>query len=264
MLQIISDLDGRKIHAADGEIGSVEQFYFDDETWTVRYLVVDTGNWLSGKEVLISPIAVGEIDSVAREFIMSLTKEQVENSPGIETDKPVSRQHEAEYNSYYGYTDYWGGGGLWGLGAYPSGLYTMGYPDRLGVATGYAATPAMGAEEAKPEEEGDPHLRSTKAVTGYNIEAKDGGIGHVEDFIIDDKTWAIRFLVVDTVNWWPGKKVIVAPQWIERVSWDQSKVFVNLTKESIKNAPEYFPSAIVNQAYEESLYNHYGMSKYGY
>ena len=112
MLQILGDLDGRKIHAADGEIGSVEQFYFDDETWTVRYLVVDTGNWLPGKEVLISPIAVGEIDSVAREFIVSLTKEQVENSPGIETDKPVSRQHEAEYNSYYGYTNYWGGGGL--------------------------------------------------------------------------------------------------------------------------------------------------------
>jgi hypothetical protein len=138
----------------------------------------------------------------------------------------------------------------------------MGYPDRVGVAAGYAAAPERTPEGTPPEQRGDPHLRTTKAVIGYNIEAKDGDIGHVQDFIIDDQTWAIRYMVVDTVNWWPGKKVVVAPQWIERVSWEESKVFVDLTRESIKQAPEFNLTELINREYEDRLYDHYGRSKY--
>lgn len=259
MLQVVKDLHGRRIRASDGEIGSVDRFFFDDQTWTIRYLVVDTGNWLPGRQVLISPIALGDTDLVAEVLNVSLTKEQMKNSPGIDADKPVSREHESEHSDYYGYPRYWLGGDLSGGVSLPG---PMGYPDRVGVATGYAATPATESEIVPPEEKGDPHLRSTKAVIGYHIEAKDGDIGHVQDFIIDDKTWAIRYMVVDTVNWWPGKKVVVAPQWIGRVSWELSKVYVDLTRESIKKAPEYNLMAIINRDYEHRLYEHYGRSKY--
>ncbi|MDQ6659973.1 MAG: PRC-barrel domain-containing protein [Chloroflexota bacterium] len=262
MLRSINDLQGCEIRATDGEIGSVDQFFFDDETWTVRYLVVDTGHWIPGRQVLISPIALDETDWDTKALNVSLTREQIKNSPGIDTDKSVSRQHEAEYSDYYGYPYYWGGGGLWGLGPYPAGLMTMAYPDRVGVATGYAAAPARQPETARREQQGDPHLRTTQAVIGYYIEAQDGEIGHVEDFLIDDETWAIRYMVIDTVNWWPGKKVVVAPQWIERVSWEESKVYVDLTRESIKGAPEFDATALVNREYEKSLYDHYGRPKY--
>lgn len=261
MLQSLNNLKGHGISATDGDIGSVAQFFFDDENWTIRYLVVDTGNWLPGRHVLISPIALSGAYRAAEMLNVTLTKEQIQDSPDIDTDKPVSRQHETDYFTYYGYPPYWYGGGVWGAGAYPLGLTVpaagLAYPDRVGVATGYAGTGAA-TEAVRAEEQGDPHLRSTNEVIGYYIEAKDGDIGHVEDFIIDDASWAIRYMVVDTVNWWPGKKVLVAAQRIERVSWGESKLFVDLTREKIKQAPEYDPSVIGTSEYEHKLYDHYG------
>lgn len=259
MLRSVNDLQGREIRATDGHIGSVAEFLFDDENWTIRYLVVDTGNWLPGRKVLISPISLGDTDWVAEVLNVSLTREQIKNSPDIDTDKPVSRQREAEYFNYYGYPYYWYGPALWGAGAYPMAVSrTMGYPDRVGLVTGSAGS----APKTAPQEEGDPHLRSSREVIGYYIEATDGEIGHVEDFLIDDKSWSIRYMEVDTVNWWPGKKVVVTPQWIKRVSWEESKVHVNLTRENIRNAPEYDPTAIVNRDYENRLYDYYGSPKY--
>jgi hypothetical protein len=260
MLRSVNDSQGRKIRATDGDIGSVDQFLFDDENWAVRYLVVDTGNWLLGRKVLISPIALGQTDWTEG-LSVSLTKEQIKNSPGIDTDKPVSRQHESEYFKYYGYPYYWHGPALWGAGAYPSAVpRTMGYPDKVDVTTGYAGS-ASAPKTAPQEEEGDPHLRSAREVIGYYIEATDGEIGHVEDFIIDDQSWAIRYIEVDTVNWWPGKKVVVTPQWIQRVSWAESRVYVNLARETIKNAPEYDPTLILDRDYEDKLYDYYASAK---
>lgn len=248
------------IHASDGELGNIDQFFFDDENWTIRYLVVETSKLL-GRKVLISPISIArkhETDGLT----LSLTKEQIRNSPGIDTDKPVSRQHEVQYFNYYGYPYYWGGPGLWGGTAYPIGhptqAQTTEYPNRT---SGYAGTAATTRRQV-PNEQGDPHLRSTKEVIGYYIEATDGNIGHVEDFLIDNENWAIRYMVVDTVNWWPGKKVVVAPQWIKDVSWTESRVHVDLSRERIKNAPEYDPAAILDREYEEKLYEHYGSRKY--
>lgn len=257
-------MQGYTIQAADGEIGSVDRFFFDDQKWTIRYLVVDTGGWLLGRQVLISPVSLGRSSWASRKLDVNLTKARIEKSPDIDTHMPVSRQRESEYFDYYGYPYYWYGGGLWGAGAYPAGLTVprgLAYPDRVGAATGYAES-ATEPVAMRSEEQGDPHLRSTKEVIGYYIEARDGDIGHVEDFIIDVESWAIRYMVVDTVNWWPGKKVVVAPQWIARVSWAESNVYVDLTRESIKNAPEYDPSAIVNREYENKLYDYYGRPKY--
>lgn len=258
MFQSVNELKGEVIHASDGELGTVDQFLFDDESWTIRYLVVETGKLL-GRKVLISPISIDREQQTGG-LTLSLTKEQIRNSPGIDTDRPVSRQHETQYFNYYGYPYYWGGPGLWGGTAYPLGQPStpgMKYPDSTAAYAGTAAT-----ARRQPVKKEDPHLRSTKEVIGYNIEATNGNIGHVEDFIIDTENWAIRYLVIDTVNWWPGKKVVVAPQWIKDVSWMESKVYVNLTREHIKNAPEYDPAAIIDREYEDRLYEHYGSPKY--
>ena len=168
-----------------------------DEDWGVRYLVVDTGKWLSGRKVLISPLAIGPPDWMTRVLPVSLTKAQVEGSPDIDTRKPVSRQHEAEYFQYYGYPHYWGGAGLWGMGAYPGSLTTQG---RIKEDLKAHATHAMPAP-------GDCHLRSSNAVIGYHIKATDGDIGHLEDLLVDDYTWAIRYVIVHTSNWWGGQRV---------------------------------------------------------
>ena len=250
MLRNAKDLHGFTIRATDGEIGTVDQFYFDDETWAIRYLTVETGGWLSGRSVLISPISVVHTDWQAKRLDVALTKKQVENSPDIDTHKPVSRQHEAAYLGYYGYPYYWGGPYLWGAGLYPSAL---------AVQTTHPVEPVA---DRIGRESTDSHLRSTEAVTGYHIEAADGEIGHVDGFVVDDEAWAIRYIEVATRNWWPGKKVLVSPAWIERVSWTDSKVYVGLSREAIKNGPEYVESMPITREYENRLYSHYGRPPY--
>ena len=238
------------IRATDGELGTIDDIYFDDETWAIRYLIVDTGGWLGKRRVLISPISVVHTDWEAKQLDVALTKRQVEHSPPIDTHKSVSRQHEAAYFGHYGYPYYWGGPYLWGPAAYPAGL----------------ATPPAASTEAMAErirrESTDSHLRSGEAVTGYNIEAADGEIGHVDGFVVDDEAWAIRYIEVATRNWLPGKKVLVSPAWIERVSWTNSEVHVGLSREAIKDAPEYVESRPINREYENRLYFHYGRPPY--
>ena len=259
MLRSANELQRETIHASDGELGTVDQFLFDDESWTIRYLVVETGK-LMGRKVLISPISIDRKQK-GEGLTLTLTKAQIRNSPPIDTDKPVSRQHETQYFNYFGYPYYWGAPGLSGGTSHPLGHPStargLDYPDRT---SGYAGTAATA--RTQPAKKEDPHLRSTKEVIGYYIEASDGNIGHVEDFLIDHENWAIRYVVVDTVNWWPGKKVVMAPQWIKDVSWTESRVYVDLSRERIKNAPEYDPTAIVNRGYEDKLYDYYKSPKY--
>jgi len=250
MIHNLSDLKGFGIKATNGEIGEVTDFYFDDDRWTIRYLVVDTGKWLPGRQVLISPISLGKADRANRRIQVDLTMEQIKNSPGIETDKPVSRQYEASYFDYYGYPYYWTGPYLWGPAAYPGPLVM---PER---------TQAEGEAIRREQESSDPHLHSAREVRGYYIEAADGDIGHVEDFIVDDEDWAIRYMVVDTRNWWPGKKVLVSPQWIERASWHDSRVYVNLARSDIQEAPEYDTNRPLSRDYESSLHRHYRRAPY--
>ena len=238
------------IRALDGELGTVTDIYFDDETWAIRYLVVDTGGWLGGRQVLISPMSVVNTDWAAEQLDVSLTKRQVEHSPKINTHQPVSRQHEAAYLGYYGYPYYWGGPLLWGPACYPAGL----------AEPTTASAEAIAARAGR--ESPDSHLRSTEAVTGYNIDAVDGEIGHVDGFVVDDEAWAIRYMEVATRNWLPGKKVLVSPAWIERVSWVESKVYVGLSREAIKDCPEYIESKPITREYESRLYFHYGRPPY--
>ena len=232
-------LQGYRLHSLDGEIGTVKDFYFDDRYWTIRYLVVDTGTWLASRRVLISPHALGAVSRDEPYIAVNLTKAQIEGGPSWDSDKPVSRQFEEDYHEYYGWPVYWSGPDMWG--SYPT----------------VAPDPELWRTPTKTEQAWDPHLRSTQAVSGSHVQATDGEIGHVADVVIDDGTWAIRYLIVDTQNWWPGKKVLVAPQWIERVSWSEAKVFVNVARDAIKQSPEYTNDTVITREYEIGLHQHY-------
>ena len=262
MLRGMNDLEDYTIGATDGDIGQVEDFYFDDHAWVIRYFVVDTGSWLASRKVLISPIAIHDPNWALRRLPVSITQEQVRNSPDIDTDKPVSRQHELQYYGYYGYPYYWGGAGIWGGGMYP---YLM-YPGYADFGSGRIEREKPNAEYVKAEQarhrDDDPNLRSCKAVIGYHIHATDGDIGHVEGLLIDEETWAIRYIVVNTSNWWVGHKVLIAPQWIKDMSWSDQSVSVDLARVSIKGAPPYDSTAELNRELESGLYAHYGRLGY--
>ena len=244
MLSKAKTLTGYKLSGLDGEVGKVREFYFDDHHWTIRYLVVDTGTWLTTRQVLISPYALNTVNKEEEYVSVDLTKKQIEDSPLLTTDKPVSRQFEESYYGYYGWPMYWNGPLMWG--PYPNLEREIGKPRELNSG-------------GKPW---DHHLRSTFVVSGYNIQASDGEIGHVEDFIIDDATWAIRYLVIDTRNWWPGKKILISPLWIERVSWDLSKVFVSISRNAIRQSPEYTEESLLTRDYEGGLHQHYNRPGY--
>ena len=263
MLRSTKDLEHYTIGATDGDIGHVEDFYFDDDAWVVRYLVVDTGSWLVGRTVLISPISLREPDWIKRTLPASITMEQVRNSPDIETDKPVSRQDENLYLGYYGLPGYWGGAGMWGDRMYPYAL-TPGYvDDGLTRPQQEREVQAYRNAERERRRNEDPHLRSCNEVVGYYLHASDGEVGHVEGFLLDDKTWAIRYLVVNTSNWWMGHKVLIAPPWIKEVSWDAQTVSVDLSREAVKAAPPYVAGDELSLEREIRLYEHYGRTWYG-
>jgi hypothetical protein len=247
MLHQAKTLKGYKLRGRDGEIGKVQEFYFDDHGWTIRYLVADTGNWLTGRQVLLSPHALGTVNSGEQYIAVNLTKRQIEDSPPLSSDKPVSRQFEEAYHDYYGWPMY-GVQNIWG--PYPY------------VARDRLRDSEQRRESAKEKRAWDHHLRSTQDVSGHYVCATDGLIGHVEDFIVDDDTWVIRYLIIDTRNWWPGKKVLVSPRWIERFSWSESKVFVNLLRENIKQSPEYHDESLVTREYETGLHRHYKREGY--
>ncbi len=261
MLRSLKDLESYKISATDGEIGQVKDFYFQDDAWVVRYFVVETGTWLTSRKVLISPISVKYPDWLHRTLPVSITQLQVKNSPDIDTDKPVSRQNEEQYLGYYGYPSYWDGAGMWGEGLYPYAM-VPGFAHRVGHAERERELEAYLRDERARHRNDDPHLRSCKAVTGYHIHATDGDIGHVSDFLVDDETWAVRYLVIDTGNWWLGHKVLVAPPWIKGVHWSDQTVSVDLSRESIKNAPPYHTTSDWGREQELNLYRHYGRSGY--
>jgi len=232
MLRSIKNLYGKKLGASDGEIGHVEDFYFNDQQWVVRYVIADTGSWLSGRLVLISPHAFRTFRQDGDCLLVSLTREQIEKSPAIALHRPVSRQYEEEYYRYYGWPSYWDGSGMWGVGGFPAAPWPYLMP---------------GTEESpdtESDEGDDPHLRSAKAINGYQVQTSDGAIGHVTDFVMDDENWAICHLLVETGHWFSGKEIVLSPKNIDRISYEKSTVFVKETKETILEAPEYHVSPL--------------------
>lgn len=230
MLQNIKALYGFKLAASDGDIGEVTDCYFDDHTWTVRYLVVNAGSWLKERKVLLSPHAFGPLDQLAKLIHVNLTRKQIEDSPSIDAHRPISGQSEQDYYRYYGWPTYWDGGGIWGGSESPVLTPPFSLPQDV-----------RGTRDRIK----DRNLRSTLAVTGYSIDATDGELGSVSDFLMDDRTWQIRDLVIKAGHWYAGKEVYIAPSQIQSISIEASKVFVNLTKATIQETAEH---RVVNAA----------------
>lgn len=245
MLRRMKDLKGFTIAAKDGDVGAVNDFIFDDKNWTVRYLVVDTSPWLPGGKVLISPIIIGQPEWEQKRLPVLLTREQVKNSPDIRMDEELSAQDEAKYYDHYGWPYYWAGSGMWGPMAVPQDLLTKEIDRAIAVT----------------QQANESHLRSMKDVTGYTIKATDDDVGSVDDFIIDDEPWVIRYVTIDTGTWLPGKKVLIAPPWISRVDWKNSNLYVNLSRQAIQEAPE-FDADRLDRDYETRLHQHYGQENY--
>jgi hypothetical protein len=222
-VQSTQELYGNKLAALDGDIGHVKDFYFDDEIWVIRYLVADTGSWLTGRLVLLSPHAFGRLDQDEKTLHVKLRKAQIQDSPSIESHKPVSRQYETEYYGYYGWPTYWEGDSMWGLGGYPAALPPT--KEEVEVRRQY-------------HHRDDKHLRSTQAVTGYKIEATDETIGHVTGFLVDDRSWEIRELVVEAGHWYAGQRILISPSRVKRISYEESKVYVDLSKLDIQQTVE--------------------------
>jgi hypothetical protein len=247
MLRSMKAMEDYSIAATDGPIGRVADFYFDDGSWVIRYLVVSTGERPPLRKVLISPIAFGRPNWPEKILPVALTRKQVLDSPDIDTDKPVSRQQEMGHLGYYGYGHYWGGGGLWGAGL---------YPDILQGGSQIDGATAAG------QRHDDPHLRSGNHVMRDYVHASDGDIGHVAGFLVEDRTWAIRYLVVDTSNWWLGHQVLVAVEWIDDIDWAGSMVTVGMSRQAVKAAPRYDPTIELGRDLESGVYAHYGRPGY--
>ncbi len=259
MLTNASAVHGYAIAASDGRIGSISDFLFDDASWSVRWLVVETGNWLSGRKVLLPPSVLGHPDPVRQEFSVRLSMAQVKDSPDIDTALPVSRQIETHVYDYYGWSPYWGSGlyyPYWDGGFYAGDI---GYDGGGITASQSPESSQPGADNASAQRSDDDlHLRSTEAVKGYHIHARDGEIGHVEDFLLDDVDWSIRYLVVDTKNWWSGKKVLIAPRSVQQIDWTDRLVNLDVDRQMVKDSPAYDPSMTLDRAYEKQFHGHYG------
>lgn len=245
MLRTLKDLEGFTIAGSDGLIGPVKDLYFDDAAWVIRYLVVESGAGSDARDILVSPIAIGQANWSEQLLPVDLTVDQAGHSPDIELHKPVSRQQEMGYIGYYGYGQYWGGGGLWGAGMYPD------------VLQAGRQLPA-GIDAPAPHSHDDAHLRSWNTVSRYYVHATDGDIGHVEAMLLDDRTWAIRYLAVNTSNWWLGHAVLIAPTWIDHISWAESMVYVDVGRQAVKDSPPFLHTKALEPEQETRLYQHYG------
>ena len=259
MLAKLMNIIDFRIEAADGAIGEVHDFYFDEETWMIRYLVADTRRWLPGKRVLLPPDAFGELNWATSRFPIKLTQDQIRNSPDIAEDLPVSRQREIDLHSYYGWTPYWD---LYPVGHGPVPLV---HPD----AVGHAPIPSAGSGPApdpssipSARDRGDPNLRSVREVKGYSIAATDGELGQVKDFVAETDSWRVLYLLVDTGDWLPGRAILLPIDWITDISWPSRHVVVDLQRQRIEEGPPLDPDAPITREYETELYEHFGRAPY--
>lgn len=247
MLRHESDVKGYEIHASDGLVGTVTDFLFDDAAWVVRWLVVDTGHWLPGRQILLPPSALGFVNHIAHQFNVLLTRRQVKDCPGVEVHEPVSRQHEARIYDYFGWSPYWGA---------PSFVGPLGYGyGNLGVAMTAPPLELMQREKDIDDTEKskqDSTLRSVDEITGYAIHALDGEIGHVEDVLVEDEDWSIRYLVVETKNWWLGNKVLVSPLAVTEIRWAERQVRLGVDRRRVQNSTAYDPLASIEFGHEKT------------
>ena len=237
MLWNASELVGSTIKATDGEVGIVSDVLFDDQSWMVRWLVVDTGSWLPGRVVLLPLPVLGQPDRANRLFPVRLTMQQVKDSPDEGAHLPVSRKMEAALFGHYGREPYWGGDL---------------FPVSNAIAVPYAV-PKPPSDTARLPADPDWHLRSSVAVTGYHMHTVDGEMGQAEDFLLDDADWRIRDIVVGTNSWLPGKLVLAGTSHVKKINWAEQRIYLDLTIQKIKDSPAYEPVIALRNLYDVSL-----------
>jgi hypothetical protein len=254
MLLVLSSLKGYAIEATDGQIGTVSDFLFDDRTWKLRWLVADIGSWRASSKVLIHPSAITQADYQRQELSVALTIDQVKASPDILQDQPVSRQIEHNVHSYYGWDPLWSSDSYFGGNAMASPMVPP--PFSLDFTDGEAAREA--SEIGDDADQGDPHLRSAAAVNGSHIRATDGEIGHLENLLVEDATWQLHYLIIDTKNWWPDQHVLLSPHAVGDISYLDEEIRLNVSREQVRASPSWEPSVAIDAAYEQRLQKHYG------
>lgn len=250
MLHSVKDVQDFQVAARDGDVGSLEEFLFDDRDWRIRYLLVKSGGWATARKILVSPLAIKEIDWEDESLTLDLTFQQIQQCPPWEADKPVSRQYEAEFARHYGYSFYWNQPYLWGESALPDLMSTPG----LDTDPTQGEPQGGGADHA--------HLRSSREVTGYDLRTTDNTIGHVEDFLFDDKSWILPLLVAETREWWPGKHVLIATSRIEDIDKNERCIALRLTREEMEHEPDYDLMSANPDGAVQDLYRRFWRSPY--
>ncbi len=259
-------MEGYAVHASDGRIGKVHEFVFDTNRWALRYLVVDLGGWITGRKVLLAAAAIRHAEP--GELVVNVSKEQVRNSPDIDVTKQMPRSVESELHDHYGWPYYWQQPTYYDTRTsnpithdpYAAPTWPADTtPESAKASYAAAGSPVKGSERNEPAE---PLMRESREVHGYHIHAQDGDIGHVHDFAVEDENWIIRYLIIDTRNFLPGKHIAVSPKWVRQVNWEDRRVYLCLTKEQIEKAPRFDEQYPISRAYEEALFEHYGTPKY--
>ncbi len=230
MLRSIKRFYGEKLQALDGDIGKVKDFYFDDKRWTVRYMVADTGSWLTDRQVLISPYAFRDIHQDNKILSVHLTRKQIEDSPTIDSHKPVHRQHEENHHSHYGIPFYWSGAGTWGMSNFPVPAQPAVHPPNTIPGTPEVSNTTV-----------DHHLQSTLTVAGYAIKASNEVVGHISDFLMEESDWSIRHLVVNTRHWPSGKTILMPADCVHHVDCEEKTVTVKMSREAVLSSPTHEP-----------------------
>ena len=257
MLRRLEEILGYELAAPDGIVGTLHDVFLDDETWTVRYVAVDTGLWL-GRSVLLSPISFESPDWQGRRIPLTVTRAEIERSPDLLGRARFTREEEREFAAYYGYPHYWNGTHSWGWADQPSALASAPPP-------GYVPPSALDPNAAAVDADADAlttSIFSSRDIRGYHIHALDGEIGHVDDFVIDEATWSVRYLQIDTSNWIGGKTVLLATRWVQRIDPADGKLHVEVTKERIENSPQFDVAQPIDRVFEERLHQHYGLPAY--
>ena len=253
MLVKATDTTGYDVQASDGTLGKVVDLLFDDASWTVRWLVVETGNWWEDHRVLIPASALGHPDPDAHTFPVNLTMAQVKGSPDVDTHRPVSRQFESSAYDYYGFSPYWGTDLYMGGFAYWGGMVPI--------------APSVEMEQREAEitqmmrQNEDANLRSVAEISGYHIHATDGDIGHLSDVLIEDQDWSLRYLIVNTSNWWQGKEILISPRSTQSIRWTEQLIYLGVTRDLIRTGPAYDPARRIDAAFEADMASHYGPTK---
>ena len=255
MLRSLKEITGYTLQETDDVIGTCDDFLFDDRLWVIRYMVADTGNWLKHHKVLITPSSLGEPNWQTERLEVTLSRDQIEACPPLDAHAPVSREYEITYHEHFEIPFYWMGAD-----------FREGIPGPGGIIEAVEDLPEieedMPADEIQDNDLEHGRLRSAVEVMEYSVKAADGDAGRVEDIIIDDETWVIRYLAMDTGHIIPDRKVLIITEWIDDVSWEDKCVHLDLTQQAIEKCPDYDPNEAVNRAYEDRLYDYHGRPRY--